>query len=85
MPLGVVIAGPQNGAGPDPDFVVKDPEAFARNMAHVLEEVGKAASAWVGPRERGEIVEDMTGRVRVRSADGTELEVSDAGWEHLGS
>ena len=51
-------AGPQNGAGPDPDFVVKDPEAFARNMAHVLEEVGKAASAWVGPRERGEIVED---------------------------
>jgi hypothetical protein len=33
----------------------------------------------------GEIVEDMTGRVRVRSADGAELEVSDAGWEHLGS
>ncbi|WP_294646577.1 class I poly(R)-hydroxyalkanoic acid synthase [uncultured Aureimonas sp.] len=37
------------------DYAVRDPEAFARNMARMLEQVGKAASAWVEPRERGEI------------------------------
>ncbi|HET7412727.1 MAG TPA: alpha/beta fold hydrolase, partial [Pararhizobium sp.] len=35
-------------------YVVKDPEAFARNLARMLEELGKAASAWVEPRESGE-------------------------------
>ncbi|WP_062014416.1 class I poly(R)-hydroxyalkanoic acid synthase [Aureimonas sp. AU4] len=43
-----------------PDFApyaVRDPEAFARNMAHMLEHLGKAASAWVEPRERGEAVD----------------------------
>lgn len=35
-------------------YVVKDPEAFARNLARMLEELGRAASAWIAPRERGE-------------------------------
>jgi polyhydroxyalkanoate synthase len=39
------------------EFVVKDPEAFARNMARMLEQIGKAAGAWLEPREKGEIVE----------------------------
>ncbi len=34
-------------------YIVKNPEAFARNMAHVVEEAGKAASAWLKPREEG--------------------------------
>ncbi|KQT86414.1 class I poly(R)-hydroxyalkanoic acid synthase [Aurantimonas sp. Leaf443] len=38
-------------------YVVKDPEAFARNMARTLEQLGKAASAWVEPREKGEFVD----------------------------
>ena len=49
------------------------------------EAVERAVASIEGAAVIGEIVEDMTGRVRVRSADGTELEVSDAGWEHLGS
>ena len=36
-------------------YVVKDPEAFAHNIAHMLEELGMAASAWVEPREKGEL------------------------------
>ncbi len=36
-------------------YVVKDPEAFAHNIAHMLEELGMAASAWVEPREKGEV------------------------------
>ena len=35
-------------------YLIKDPEAFARNLARVIEEAGHAASAWVGPRESGE-------------------------------
>ncbi len=40
---------------PFADYAVRDPEAFARNMARMLEHVGKAASAWVEPRERGDV------------------------------
>ncbi|PSM19614.1 class I poly(R)-hydroxyalkanoic acid synthase [Nitratireductor sp. StC3] len=36
-------------------YIVKDPEQFARNLAHMIEQAGKAASAWVTPRERGEV------------------------------
>ncbi|MBO0662811.1 class I poly(R)-hydroxyalkanoic acid synthase [Jiella sp. MQZ9-1] len=44
--------------GPAADeFMVKDPEAFARNMARMLEQIGKAAAAWVAPREKGEFVD----------------------------
>ncbi len=45
--------------GPDPSsvdqYIVKDPERFALNLARVIEEAGKAASAWTAPREKGEI------------------------------
>jgi polyhydroxyalkanoate synthase len=36
-------------------YLVKDPERFALNMARVIEQAGKAAAAWVEPREKGEI------------------------------
>ncbi|KQT57458.1 MULTISPECIES: class I poly(R)-hydroxyalkanoic acid synthase [unclassified Aureimonas] len=39
-------------------FVPKDPEAFTRNMAHVIEHLGKAAAAWVEPLEKGEVVDE---------------------------
>lgn len=41
-------------------YVVKDPEAFARNVAKMLEGLGKAASAWVEPREKGEVVDTVS-------------------------
>ena len=36
-------------------YLVKDPERFALNMARMIEQAGKAASAWTEPREKGEI------------------------------
>jgi polyhydroxyalkanoate synthase len=46
--------GDKSGKTPNLDnYVVKDPEAFARNVAHMIEQAGKAASAWVEPREKG--------------------------------
>ena len=36
-------------------YLVKDPERFALNMARMVEQAGKAASAWAEPREKGEI------------------------------
>ncbi|WP_062211385.1 class I poly(R)-hydroxyalkanoic acid synthase [Aureimonas sp. AU12] len=48
-------ADESGGAPPFSDYAVRDPEAFTRNMAHMLEHLGKAASAWVEPRERGEV------------------------------
>lgn len=45
------------------DYVPQDPEAFARNMARLYEEYGKALSAYVAPREHG--------TVRVPMADET--------------
>lgn len=41
-------------------YVVKDPEAFARNVARMLEELGKAAAAWVEPREKGEVSDSVS-------------------------
>lgn len=41
-------------------YVVKNPEAFARNVARMLEGLGKAASAWVEPREKGEVVDTIS-------------------------
>ncbi|WP_306117843.1 MULTISPECIES: class I poly(R)-hydroxyalkanoic acid synthase [unclassified Roseitalea] len=35
-------------------YVIKDPEAFARNLARMIEAAGHAAANWVAPRERGE-------------------------------
>jgi polyhydroxyalkanoate synthase len=36
-------------------YLVKDPERFALNLARALEAAGKAAAAWAAPRERGEV------------------------------
>ena len=35
-------------------YLIKDPEAFARNLARMVEAAGQAAAQWVGPRETGE-------------------------------
>ena len=35
-------------------YVVKDPESLAINMARAVEQMGRAASAWLAPRETGE-------------------------------
>ena len=35
------------------NYVLKDPEAFARNLARIVEQAGHAAAAWVAPREEG--------------------------------
>jgi polyhydroxyalkanoate synthase subunit PhaC len=48
----------KSDAGEAPDveqYLVKDPERFALNFARMVEQAGKAASAWADPRERGEI------------------------------
>ncbi|MEN3791893.1 class I poly(R)-hydroxyalkanoic acid synthase [Fulvimarina sp. MAC3] len=39
------------------DYTVKDPEQFAMNMARMMEHLGKAASAWVEPREKGNYID----------------------------
>jgi len=38
---------------PESPYGIKDPEAFARNLARMIEEAGKAASAYLKPREEG--------------------------------
>ena len=57
---------PRTTAGPSTDgftgfdpksvdpYIVKDPEALAMNLARTVEQLGKAASAWLAPRESGE-------------------------------
>ena len=35
-------------------FGIRDPEAFAHNLARMLEEAGKAAAAYLKPRENGQ-------------------------------
>lgn len=49
-----------NANSPAEAYIVKDPEAFARNVARMLEELGKAASAWIEPREKGEKVDTLS-------------------------
>ena len=41
------------GGSPADAYIVKDPEALARNLARMIEEAGKAASVWMAPREAG--------------------------------
>lgn len=43
----------KNQGSPIDRYTVRDPEAFARNLAKMIEGAGKAASAWVTPREKG--------------------------------
>lgn len=40
-------------------YIVRDPEAMAVNFARALENLGKAASAWLAPRERGEKIDTV--------------------------
>ncbi len=40
-------------------YIVKDPEALARNLARMVEHAGKAASEWLTPRESGEKVDNV--------------------------
>ncbi|MBO3760106.1 class I poly(R)-hydroxyalkanoic acid synthase [Ciceribacter sp. L1K22] len=40
-------------------YIVKDPQAMAMNAARALENLGKAASEWLRPRETGEIVDPV--------------------------
>jgi len=52
-------------------YVVKDPERFALNLARMLEQAGKAAAAWAEPREKGEkrdqVAEPMADMVKTFS------------------
>ncbi|MGE0282871.1 MAG: class I poly(R)-hydroxyalkanoic acid synthase, partial [Rhizobiaceae bacterium] len=40
-------------------YMIKDPEGFALNMARMVEQAGKAAAAWAAPRERGEVQDSV--------------------------
>ncbi len=52
-------------------YLVKDPQALAVNLARALENLGQAASAWLGPREKGEtsdsVVDPMVDAVKTLS------------------
>jgi polyhydroxyalkanoate synthase len=41
-------------------LLIKDPEAFARNLARVVEEIGRVASAYLKPREEGKATLDFS-------------------------
>ena len=41
-------------------YLVKDPERFALNMARMVEQAGKAAAAWAEPREKGEVRDSIS-------------------------
>ncbi|MDP9590531.1 UNVERIFIED_ORG: polyhydroxyalkanoate synthase [Shinella zoogloeoides] len=64
-------AGERDAAGEKPGFqpfdpatiepyVVKDPEALTVNIARMVEQLGKAASAWLAPRESGAKVDTVS-------------------------
>jgi polyhydroxyalkanoate synthase len=40
-------------------YLVKDPERFALNIARMIEQAGKAAAAWAEPREKGELSDSL--------------------------
>ncbi|MVA70187.1 class I poly(R)-hydroxyalkanoic acid synthase [Agrobacterium vitis] len=52
-----------NQMGFDPSlidpYIVKDPEALAVNLAKALENLGKAASSWIAPREKSGLVDPV--------------------------
>ncbi len=49
-------AGPEEtGSSQVEQYIVKDPERFALNLARMIEQAGKAAAAWAAPREKGEL------------------------------
>ena len=64
----------KDGAGNVPDveqYLVKDPERFALNLARMIEQAGKAAAAWAEPREKGQfrdsVAEPMADMVKTFS------------------
>ncbi|MEX0853338.1 MAG: class I poly(R)-hydroxyalkanoic acid synthase [Bauldia sp.] len=50
----------KDGDPPDPPLWIKNPEAFAVNLARTIEEAGKAASAYLKPREEGKVALDYS-------------------------
>ncbi|WP_119943087.1 class I poly(R)-hydroxyalkanoic acid synthase [Neorhizobium sp. NCHU2750] len=40
-------------------YAIKDPQSLMMNAARALENLGRAASEWLGPRERGETSDDL--------------------------
>lgn len=40
-------------------YLVKDPQAMALNLARAVENFGRAATEWIGPRERGEVIDPI--------------------------
>ena len=50
----------KDGEIPEAALGIKDPEAFARNLARMIEEAGKAASAYLKPRETGKLSLDYS-------------------------
>ncbi len=58
-------------AGGAEQYAVKDPHRFALNVARMVEEAGKAASAWAKPREAGDrrdtVAEPMADMVKTFS------------------
>ncbi|RCS24148.1 class I poly(R)-hydroxyalkanoic acid synthase [Phyllobacterium salinisoli] len=54
------MSDPRDPSGKNPpgepsldDYLIKDPSSFALNLARMIEQAGKAASAWIEPREKG--------------------------------
>lgn len=41
-------------------YIINNPEAFAKNLAKALENAGKAMAAYIEPREKGEITNERT-------------------------
>ena len=47
----------------EPGLGIKDPELFAHNLGRVVEELGKAASAYLKPREEGKATLDFSDNI----------------------
>ena len=41
-------------------YIIRDPQALTINAAKALENLGKAASVWLKPRESGEFVDPVS-------------------------
>jgi polyhydroxyalkanoate synthase len=48
-------SGDDKAGTPVDQYIVKDPQRFALNLARTIEAAGKAAAAWTAPRESGEL------------------------------
>ena len=51
--IDTTVTGRAPQAASEMAFGIRDPEAFAENVARMLQEAGNAASAWLKPREEG--------------------------------